>query len=307
MSFKLTILGCSSAVSNINTFPTAQLLNVNERFFLIDCGEGTQFQLKKYNINANRISHIFISHLHGDHYFGLIGLIISMHLQGRKKELHVYAHEKLREIINVHLQASSTELNYPFFFHPISTKHEDLLFEDNVIKINHVLLRHTVPCSGFIFTEKKSKRKIKNNLVTKYNIPLKKLEGIKNGLDWINSKGDVIKNKDLTTKNIPPYTYAFCTDTSYFNELPKKIQNISLLYYDTTFKNDMFQRAIETGHSTTYDAANIAIESRARHLLLGHFSQRYKELDLLLQEVKSKFSNTILSEAGMTIDFKKLK
>ena len=304
---KLTILGSSASTPKINKHTTSQLLKIKNHHILIDCGEGIQMQLRKLKISFSKVSHIFISHLHGDHYFGLIGLIISMHLQGRKKELHVYAHEELREIINIHLEASNTELNYPFFFHPISIKDAGVLFEDNTIHIEHIILRHSLSCSGFIFTEKKSKRRIKKEIVSKYNIPLKKLEGIKNGLDWINSKGDLIHNSDITTENTDPYIYAFCTDTVYFNELPKKISNVTLLYYDTTFKKDMSHRAFETGHSTTYDAANIAIDSGAKYLLLGHFSQRYKDLGLVLKEVKSKFSNAMLAESGMTIDFKKLK
>ena len=168
MSFKLTILGCNSAVPTVERHPTAQLLNANERFFLIDCGEGTQVRLKEYKINFQRINHIFISHLHGDHYFGLIGLISSMHLLGRNKDLHIYAHQELKAIIDSQLLASNTELNYPLFFHPISDTNEQVLYEDDKICISNVILNHTIKCSGFIFKEKKSKRKIGILIYLKY-------------------------------------------------------------------------------------------------------------------------------------------
>ncbi len=306
MPFKLTVLGCSSAIPNINHNPTAQLLNLNERFFLIDCGEGTQIQLRKYKINFQRINHIFISHLHGDHYFGLIGLISSMHLLGRKKELHIYAHEKLKKIIEYQLSASNTELNYPLFFHPISELRESILFEDDMISVENVILDHTLPCSGFIFKEKKSARKIKPKVIEQMNIPHDKLNSIKNGADWINLKGEVVKNKDMTYPNSPPNTYAFCTDTRYTESIIPKIKGIDLLYHEATFKNDMLERAFETGHSTTQQASYIANKACVKHLMIGHFSQRYKKLDELLLETQKVFKNTILAEAGMTIDFSNL-
>ena len=180
MSFKLTILGCDSAIPTVDKQQTAQLLNVNERFFLIDCGENTQVQLRKYQLSFLRISHILISHLHGDHYYGLIGLITSMHLLGRKKELHVYAHEPLKEIINFQLSASNTSLNYPLFFHVLSNNEENILFKDDNVEISNFLLDHTIPCSGFLFKEISSKRKIVNEKIDEYKIPNNKIDKIKN-------------------------------------------------------------------------------------------------------------------------------
>ena len=170
MAFKLTVLGCNSAIPNVERHPTAQLLNVNERFFLIDCGEGTQVQLRKYQLSYQRINHIFITHLHGDHYFWLIGLISSMHLLGRNKDLHIYAHQELKQIIDLQLAASNTELNFPLFFHPISDDNEQLLFEDDGISVRNILLHHSIKCSGFIFQEKRSKRKIVKDKIEKFNI-----------------------------------------------------------------------------------------------------------------------------------------
>ncbi len=306
MSFKLTILGCNSAVPTVERHPTAQLLNANERFFLIDCGEGTQVQLRKYQLSFQRINHIFISHLHGDHYFGLIGLISSMHLLGRNKDLHIYAHKELKGIIDLQLSASNTELNYPLFFHPIPEDNEQVLFEDESIIVRNVLLKHTLKCSGFIFEEKKSKRKIAKEKIEKLNIPYEKFNGIKEGTDWIDEKGRVVRNDEITIANSPPYSYAFCTDTLYDESLVDKIKGVDLLYHEATFKKELSERAKETGHSTTFDAARIARKAAVKNLVIGHFSQRYRNLDELLTETKDTFENTLLAESGLVLDFNKL-
>ena len=306
MSFKLTILGCDSAVPSLERHPTAQLLNANERFFLIDCGEGTQVRLREYQLNFQRINHIFISHLHGDHYFGLIGLICSMHLLGRNKDLHIYAHHELKAIIDLQLSASNTELNYPLFFHPISEDNDQVLYEDEKISISNVILNHTIKCSGFIFKEKKSKRKIIKEKIEQFNIPFDKYNGIKEGADWISDSGEIIMNKEITVENTPVHSYAFCTDTIYNESLIEKIKGIDLLYHEATFKKDLEDRAKETGHSTTYQAATIAKKSAVKNLLIGHFSKRYNNLDELLIESKVKFKNTYLAKSGLVLDFNNL-
>ena len=303
MSFKLNILGCSSAIPTVNRNPTAQLLNVNERFFLIDCGESTQIQLRKFQLNFQRINHIFISHLHGDHYFGLIGLISSMHLLGRKKELHIYAHEELEEIVNLQLKASRTELNYPLFFHPLPENESLIILEDENIRVSNIILDHSIKCCGFLFEEKKSPRKILANAVGKYNIPNTKINGLKNGADWINDNGEVIPNNLLTKPNNSPYKYAYCSDTRFNNKIIKQIKEVDLLYHEATFMHDLIERAEQTGHSTTLQAAKIAKQANVKQLLIGHFSQRYKDLNDLLIQTKKGFSNVMLSYAGLMIDF----
>tara|TARA_B100000900_G_scaffold227228_2_gene192924 strand:- start:739 stop:1659 length:921 start_codon:yes stop_codon:yes gene_type:complete len=303
MSFKLNILGCSSAIPTVNRNPTAQLLNVNERFFLIDCGESTQIQLRKFQLNFQRINHIFISHLHGDHYFGLIGLISSMHLLGRKKELHIYAHEELEEIVNLQLKASRTELNYPLFFHPLPENESLIILEDENIRVSNIILDHSIKCCGFLFEEKKSPRKILANAVGKYNIPNTKINGLKNGADWINDNGEVIPNNLLTKPNNSPYKYAYCSDTRFNNKIIKQIKEVDLLYHEATFMHDLIERAEQTGHSTTLQAAKIAKQANVKKLLIGHFSQRYKDLNDLLIQTKKGFSNVMLSYAGLMIDF----
>ena len=303
MSFKLNILGCSSAIPTINRNPTAQLLNVNERFFLIDCGESTQIQLRKYQLNFQRINHIFISHLHGDHYFGLIGLISSMHLLGRKKELHIYAHEELEEIVNLQLKASKTELNYPLFFHPLPENESLIILEDENIRVSNIILDHSIKCCGFLFEEKKSPRKILPDALEKYNIPNTKINGLKNGADWINDNGEVVPNNLLTKPNNSPYKYAYCSDTRFNNKIIKQIKEVDLLYHEATFMHDLIDRAEQTGHSTTLQAAQIARQANVKKLLIGHFSQRYKDLNDLLIQTQKGFSNVTLSYAGLVIDF----
>ena len=306
MSFKLTILGCSSAIPTIDRNPTAQLLNVNERFFLIDCGEGTQVQLRKYQLNFQRINHIFISHLHGDHYFGLIGLISSMHLLGRNKELHIYAHKELKQIVDLQLQASNTELNYPLFFHFLPEDDEIIILEDDNIKVSNLILNHSIKCSGFLFEEKRSARKIIKSKVEKYNVPFDKMNSLKDGSDWINQQGNIILNDILTTENFLPHRYAFCSDTRYHESLIEKIKEVDLLYHETTFMQDLEDRAEQTGHATTLQAATIAKKAKVKKLLIGHYSQRYKNLEEVLEETKNSFANTSLSSAGLVIDFKEI-
>ena len=306
MSFRLTVLGSSSAVPSVDRHPTAQLLNVNERFFLIDCGEGTQVQLRRYELNFQRINHIFISHLHGDHYFGLIGLISSMHLLGRNKDLHIFAHKELKEIIDLQLQASNTDLNYPLFFHTLPEDNELIIHEDDNIKVSNLILDHTIKCSGFLFEEKRELRKVIKSRIVKYNVPINKINSLKDGSDWINPIGKVIKNNLLTTKNSKPNKYAFCSDTRFNKQLINKIKEVDLLYYETTFMADLEERAHKTGHSTTLQAAKTAKAAKVKKLLIGHYSKRYKDTTVLLVETKKLFSNSLLSKAGLLLDFKDL-
>ena len=240
MSFKLTILGCDSAIPTVNKQQTAQLLNINERFFLIDCGENTQVQLRKYQLSFQRISHILISHLHGDHYYGLIGLITSMHLLGRKKELHVYAHEPLKEIINVQLSASNTNLNYPLFFHVLSTNEENILFKDDNVEISNFLLDHTIHCSGFLFKEISSKRKIVQKKIDEYKLHFDKT---KKGANYINENNQIINNNELTTPVSNLHSYAYCSDTRFSSSIIPIITNVDMLYHEATFSKELGDRA----------------------------------------------------------------
>ncbi|MEE2953563.1 MAG: ribonuclease Z [Bacteroidota bacterium] len=304
MPFKLTILGCNSAIPTIDKYPTSQLLNVNERFFLIDCGEGTQIQFRRNGLNFQRINHIFISHLHGDHYFGLIGLVNTMHLLGRKKELHIYSHKLLKNIIDLQMEASSTELRFPLFFHEIPIDKEEVLYDDKDIRICNLLLDHSISCSGFLFKEKKPSRTILKEEIIKYNIPFSYYDKLKSGKDFIDDNGNCIKNNQVTVKNSKPHSYAFCSDTRFLPDLINKISDVDLLYHEATFKGDLKERALETGHSTTFEAATIAKKANVNRLLIGHYSQRYKNLEELKVEAQTIFPETQLAYPGLNLDFK---
>ncbi len=298
MPFRVTILGSNSAIPTTKRKPTAQLLNVAERFLLIDCGEGTQMQLRKYKIKMQRISHVFISHLHGDHYFGLIGLISTMHLSGRKKELHVYADPQLKEIIMIQLEASKTELAYPLFFHPLDYKAPKLLFEDEKIQVKSFPLKNSIDCCGFLVKERQLERRMISEAIMEHNIPVNCIPGIKSGDDFTKSDGTIISHWKLTKSAHRARSYAFCSDTAYSEAIVPIVQGVDLLYHEATFKNDLQDRAAYTFHSTTGQAAEIAKLAEVRRLVVGHYSQRYNDLSCLLNEVQDVFPNSELAEEG---------
>ena len=303
MSFKLTILGCDSAIPTVKKQQTAQLLSKNERFFLIDCGENTQVQIRKYQLSFQRINHIFISHLHGDHFFGLIGLITSMHLLGRKKELHIYAHSDLKQIIHVQLSASSTDLNFPLFFHEIPKDNEVLLYKDDSIEVSNLILDHTIACSGFLFKEIRYKRKIIKEKIEEYNIPYDKIWDLRNGKDIVLDNGVGVLNNQVTQDGSIPKSYAYCTDTRFCPEIISKIKKVDVLYHEATFSSDHKAIANKTGHSTTKEAAQIAKKAKVNRLIIGHYSKRYADLEKLLLESKEVFENTFLANEGDILDF----
>ncbi len=303
MKFELTILGSNSALPTSKRFPTAQVLNVLERFFLIDCGEGTQIQLKRFRVPMSRINHIFISHLHGDHFFGLIGLISTFSLQGRKNDLHIYAHSKLEKIIQFQLEILESKLSYKLVFHNIFGKEIQTLFEDEALSVKSFPLRHGVmPCAGFLFKEKERPRHLKKDMLDFYQIPIKARHGIKMGDDFLTDDGDLIPNSKLTLEASKPRSYAFCTDTSYFPRIVPVINKIDLLYHEATFLKDDAKRAKSTYHSTAEQAAKIADEAKVGKLLLGHFSARFHDLSGHLAEAKQVFLNTALAEDGAVFE-----
>jgi len=298
MIFEVTILGSSSATPIYQRHPTAQVLHINERFFLIDCGEGTLIQMNRYKIKFHRINHIFISHLHGDHYLGLMGLISTMHLQGRTAELHIFCQPELEEIVNIQLKHSQTDLRYPLRFHPVDPKNPAVLYEDDDLLVKSIILSHRIPCTGFLFSEKPRQRKLKKETVKQYEIPVEAYNDLKNGLDYIDSTGTVIANVELTLDPREPRSYAFCSDTIYDESIVRHIAGVDLLYHESTFLNDKEDRAKETFHSTAEQAAMIAVKAGVKKLLIGHFSARYKNLYPLLEEAKAVFGNTSLATEG---------
>jgi ribonuclease Z len=302
MTFSVTILGSNSAIPTLTRNPSAHLLNVNERLFLIDCAEGTQLQIRKFHVHFQRIKRIFISHLHGDHFFGLIGLLNSLHLLGRKDEIHLYGPPMLKEIIDLQLEASQTTLNYPLFFYPLSFSGYDLIFEDEKVSVHSFPLVHSVPTCGFIFREKKQLRRIKKNILSEVNIPIEERHNIKRGQDFTDEKGRIFRNDELTLDPDRPRSYAYCSDTAYTETILPFIQYCDLLYHETTFMQKMAANAREKQHSTTIEAATLAKKAHVKKLLIGHFSARYDDLQPLLDEARTVFPETILAEDGMTVN-----
>lgn len=298
MRFEILILGSSSATPIYGRHPTAQLININEQLYLLDCGEGTQVQLIKYGIKSNRIKHIFISHLHGDHYLGLIGLISSMHLIGRKDELHVYGPPALKEIIDLHFLHSQTMLRYPLHIHPTQDQAPELIFENESLRVSTFPLDHRITCTGFRFDEKKRRPTINREKTEAIGVPTAYLPLIKRGNDYIAPNGTVYRWQDLTFAPPSPRSYAYCSDTVMTERYLPFIQQVDLLYHEATFLHDMLDRATETFHTTARQAGQVAMEVQAKKLLIGHYSARYKDLKPLLEESKSMFPNTDLALEG---------
>lgn len=300
MTFEVTILGSSSATPVYNRNPTAQLLNCNEKFYLIDCAEGTQQQLIKFGLKAAKIDYVFISHLHGDHYFGLIGLLSSMHLNGRIKPLYIYAPEAIKEILELQFKHSDTHLKYELIYFAIDASKPEVIFENNDVIIETIILNHRIPCTGFKFTEKKRLRKLLVEKLENDNIAIELYPLLKRGVDLELPNGVVLKNADYTTDSAIPKSYAYCSDTLYDESYFDSIKDCDTLYHEATFLHEMIDRAKETHHTTALQAAQIATIVGAKQLLIGHFSSRYKTLNALLDEAKSEFPNTALALEGNT-------
>lgn len=298
MRFDVLILGSSSATPIYGRHPTAQLINVNEQLYLVDCGEGTQVQLIKYGVKSNRIKHIFISHLHGDHYLGLIGLISSMHLVGRKDELHIYGPPGLKEIIDLHFFYSQTELRYTLNIHTTQDESEGMIFENDNLRVSTFPLNHRIACTGFRFDEKKRLPAIDRDKVAALGIPTDYLPLIKRGQDYTAPDGRVYRWQELTIAPDPPRSYAYCSDTVRTPGYLPYIQQVDLLYHEATFLHEMLERAVATYHTTALQAGEIAADVGAKKLLIGHYSARYKDLKPLLHESKSVFQATQLALEG---------
>jgi ribonuclease Z len=296
-NFELTILGCSSATPTSQRNPTAQLLNIAERFFLIDCGEATQIQLRKFKLKFQRINHIFISHLHGDHYLGLVGLLSSMHLLGRTVDMHLYCPAELKQIIDVQLKYSQSHINFNIIYHPHQYINGHLIFEDDKVEVREIVLNHRIPCCGFLFREKMLPASISKNTIEKYKLDVAQIVAIKNGAELVSDSGDVIPNEQLVTR-LSARSYAYCSDTAYDERILEVIKDVDLLYHEATFLDEMKERAKETFHSTALQAATIAKKAGAKKLMIGHYSARYKDLQPLLAEAKTIFENTVLAVEG---------
>jgi len=300
MRFDVTILGSSSATPIYNRNPTAQVLNINERLYLIDCGEGTQQQMLRFDVKASRIDHIFISHLHGDHYLGLVGLLSSLHLNGRKKPLNLFGPAALIEIIELQLRYSETVLQYPLVFTATNTEKAEVVVSNDDVSVETIPLDHRISCTGFVFREKKRLRKLIKEEIEHLDVPVAYYTALKKGADYIATDGTVYLNADLTTDSAAPKTYCYCSDTQYNPAYFAQISNADLLYHEATFLHNMLDRAIETHHTTALQAGEIALKTNAKRLIIGHFSARYKTLDESLEEARSVFPNTELAIEGKT-------
>jgi ribonuclease Z len=296
MGFEVTILGSSSATPVYDRHPTAQYLIFRDRHFLIDCGEGTQMQMLRYKVRYHRISHIFISHLHGDHYLGLMGLLSTYHLQGRTNDLHLFGQQELMDMLEMHLRVGQTKLRYNLIFHPTRHYTPEVILEDEEISVRTVVLNHRIPCTGFVFEEKQRPRKLRVDKLNALGVPISAYPKIKSGADYITSKGISVSNSELTEEPIPVRRYAFCSDSAYLPGLAEDLNGV--LYHEATFAEDHADRAAATFHSTAKEAAKVAAEAGAGQLLIGHFSARYRQLDSLLSEARSVFPNTELATEG---------
>lgn len=300
MAFEVTILGSSSATPVYNRNPSAQLLNSNGNFYLIDCGEGTQQQLIRYGLKSSKINQIFISHLHGDHYFGLVGLLSSLHLNGRIKPLDVFGPAPLLDILQLQFFHSDTQLNFPLNFVAIDSDRSYEIYADKLIRVETIVLNHRVPCTGFKFTEQPRGRRIDMAQLETKDVPVNVLPLLKRGLDVTLPSGEILENARFTLDPIPVKSYAYCSDTLFTDTYLNSIQNCDLLYHEATFLHDMLARATQTHHSTAQQAAEVAVQTGAKKLLIGHFSSRYKSLIPLLEEARSVFPNTELATEGRT-------
>jgi ribonuclease Z len=303
---KLTILGSSSALPTSERYPSAHVLKAHERLFLIDCGEGTQMQLRKNRIRFGKINHIFISHLHGDHIFGLYGLLSSFSLMGRKTPVHLYAPENYHAILISHLNDFDIHLSFEIDFIPLKGNDQFLILDDKYLTVTAFPLQHRVPAFGFVFREKISDRNIIKEKIEEYQIPSVRIPAIKKGEDFITSDGSVVPNAELTLPPPEPRSYAYCSDTRYFRRLASFVKGVTMLYHEATFDKSLNKLAEITGHSTSVDAAKTALKANVDCLIIGHFSSRYKSISFLVDEARSIFPATFAAVDGMSYEVSKI-
>ncbi|MEN9570877.1 MAG: hypothetical protein RL172_2108 [Bacteroidota bacterium] len=293
----LTILGNNSAIPAFDRNPTAQVLQSQDEGYLIDCGEGTQMQMTRYKIKRSKINHIFISHLHGDHYFGLPGLITSMSLLGRTQDLHLYGPEPLQKILQLQLDVAKTELSYPLHFHPLTAETE--IMNSAKMTVHCFKVQHRIECWGFLFKEKKKPRRIDADRIKHFEIPASFYERLQKGEDYITKKGTIVPNTEVTLPAPAAKSYGYCADTIFDEKLAAKVNGVDLLYHETTYLKNNEEKAATRFHSTTVQAATIAEKAQVKKLLIGHFSAKYEQLDEFLTEACQVFPNTELALQGI--------
>ena len=299
--FELHILGCGSALPTTRHFAPSQVVNLRDKLFMIDCGEGAQMQLRKSRLKFSRLNHIFISHLHGDHCFGLMGLISTFGLLGRTAELHIHSPKGLEELLTPMLNFFCHTLAYKVIFHEFDTRQTSVVYEDRSMTVTTIPLQHRIPCCGFLFAEKARPNHIIRDMVDFYKVPVYELNRIKNGSDYVTPEGEVIANTRLTRPSDPPRKYAYCSDTIFRPEIVEQLSGVDLLFHEATFAESELARAKETYHTTAAQAARIALEAGVRQLVIGHFSARYEDESILLKEASAVFPNTILAKENLCI------
>lgn len=297
--FELDILGCGSATPTAKHNPSSQVLNIKEKLYMIDCGEGTQLQFRFNHLGFSKLDHIFISHLHGDHCFGLIGLISTLALLGRKNELCIYAPSGLEDILRPELNFFCKDNPFEIKINTIDTSISDIIYEDSRVTVKSIPLKHRIPCSGFLFCEKQKEAHLIPEMLDFYKVPIKQRPLIKQGADFITEEGKIIPNSNLTRPATAARSYAYCSDTAYDEKIIPIIEGVDLLYHEATFTDKDKLRAKETGHSTAKQAAQIAKAANVKKLMLGHFSARYSNNNILLEEAQQIFPNTVLANEGL--------
>jgi ribonuclease Z len=300
VNFEVTILGCGAATPTLRHHPTGQVVNLHDKYFLVDCGEGIQMQLRRYKIKMQRIDHIFISHLHGDHYFGIQGLLSSMHLLGRKKTLHLFAPEGLKEIIDVFQRVGEMFLSFPIEFHTLDVSKPEVIFEDNSLEVVAFPLEHRITCAGFIFREKERKPKVSQSVIQQLQLTVEEIVALKNRRDIPRADGSFIEWRKWADMPAPVRAYAFCSDTKFSNKVISAVHGVDLLYHEATFLHEMKLRAQQTHHSTALEAGRVAREAKVHRLIIGHFSARYLDESVLLLEAQAEFPQTRLAAEGVT-------
>jgi len=300
--FRVTILGCGSAMPTTLHNPPSQLVDLNEKLFMIDCGEGTQLQMRKFKARLSKLHSVFISHLHGDHIFGLPGLLSTLSLLGRTGDLNIYAHKEIDFLLNPLLSYMGSHMSFRINLIPLNPDRHELLFENRSVKVSSFPLKHRIATNGFLFEEKETPRHIIREMIDFYGIPLKQIQRIREGDDFVTADGTLVKNELLTYPGNPAKRYAYCSDTAYAPEIIPYIEQVDLLYHEATFAESEVVRAGETWHSTARQAAEIARAANVKKLIIGHYSSRYSEIGTLLKEAVAVFPNTLLATEGQIIE-----
>lgn len=300
-TFEVSILGCGSAKPTTRHMPSSQIVNIRNKYFLVDCGEGAQVQMQRMGLSMARIGHIFISHNHGDHVFGLPGLISTMALLGRTAELHIHGPHQLQDFLDVILSTYCEGISYKVLFHPVNTREHYIIYEDRSVCVWSIPLRHRLPCCGFLFREKEGLPHIRRDMIDAFNIPVCQIRNIKAGASWTTDDGRIIPHEKLTCPAEKGRSYAYCSDTVYMPGLKDILQGCTLLYHEATFPQDMRQRARQTFHSTTAEAATVAMDANVTRLCIGHYSAIVKDEEAHLDEARAIFPNSIAAKEGMTL------